>query len=66
MGLVLWRTYICRYYQKNLIDIKEDGTFSLNMSYFSYATGLTMTNKNFDKLFEDLPGRAIQILLNVR
>ena len=31
---------------KNLIDIKPDGSFKLNMSYFNYATGLTMKIKN--------------------
>ena len=35
----------------NLIDIKEDGTFRLDLSYFNYATGLTMTNDKFAKLF---------------
>ena len=35
----------------NLIHIKEDGSFRLNQDYFNYATGLTMTNNNFDKLF---------------
>lgn len=35
----------------NLLDLKEDGTFRLNMEYFGYATGLTMTNKRFAKLF---------------
>ena len=35
----------------NLIDLKEDGTFRLNMDYFDYATGLKMTNKNFSNLF---------------
>ena len=35
----------------NLLDLKEDGTFRLDMSYFNYATGLTMTNSKFDKLF---------------
>ena len=34
-----------------LIDIKEDGSFHLDQSYFNYATGLTMTNKKFDSLF---------------
>ena len=34
-----------------IIDIKEDGTFRLDQSYFNYATGLTMTNKKFDNLF---------------
>jgi len=35
----------------NLIDLKEDGTFRLDMSYFNYCTGLTMTNDKFAKLF---------------
>jgi carbamoyltransferase len=34
----------------NLIDVKPDGSFWLDQSYFSYATGLTMTNAKFDKL----------------
>ena len=34
-----------------LMDLKEDGSFRLNMSYFNYATGLTMTNKKFSNLF---------------
>ncbi len=39
----------------NLIDLKEDGTFRLDMSFFNYATGLTMTNKRFDALFGGPP-----------
>jgi len=35
----------------NLLDLKDDGTFRLDMSYFNYATGLTMTNDKFAKLF---------------
>jgi carbamoyltransferase len=35
----------------NLLDLKRDGSFKLDMSYFDYATGLTMTNKKFSKLF---------------
>lgn len=35
----------------NLIDLKSDGSFRLNMSYFNYCTGLTMTNEKFAKLF---------------
>lgn len=34
-----------------LIDVKEDGSFRLRMDYFNYATGLTMTNSKFAKLF---------------
>ena len=36
---------------KELIDLKEDGSFRLNMKYFNYATGLTMTNNKFENLF---------------
>ncbi len=36
---------------KELMDLKEDGSFKLNMKYFNYATGLTMTNKKFSNLF---------------
>ena len=36
---------------EKLIDLKEDGSFKINMEYFNYATGLTMTNKKFSKLF---------------
>jgi len=35
----------------NLLELKDDGTFRLNMSYFNFAVGLTMTNKKFDALF---------------
>jgi len=42
--------YVDLIYQ-NLIDLKEDGSFRLNMDYFNYATGLTMTNRKFDRLF---------------
>jgi len=39
----------------NLLDLKEDGTFCLNMRYFEFATGLTMTNRRFDELFGGPP-----------
>ena len=39
----------------HLIDIKEDGSFALDMSYFNYCTGLTMTNDKFDALFGGPP-----------
>jgi carbamoyltransferase len=41
----------------NLIDLKEDGSFKLDMSYFNYCTGLTMMNDKFAKLF-GMPVRA--------
>ena len=36
-------------------SVADDGSFQLDMSYFDYATGLTMTNKKFDALFDGLP-----------
>jgi carbamoyltransferase len=39
----------------NLIDLKDDGTFRLNMTCFNYAAGLTMTSRGFDKLFGGPP-----------
>jgi carbamoyltransferase len=41
--------------REKLITIAEDGSFQLDMSYFDYATGLTMTNKKFDALFGGPP-----------
>jgi carbamoyltransferase len=40
---------------KELIDVKEDGSFRMNMEYFNYCAGLTMTNDKFHKLFGGLP-----------
>jgi len=37
--------------KKELVDIKSDGSFRLNMRYFNYPAGLTMTNARFDRLF---------------
>ena len=39
----------------NLIDLKPDGSFRLNLDYFNYCTGLTMTNERFDALFGSPP-----------
>ncbi|MCZ6893721.1 MAG: carbamoyltransferase [Gammaproteobacteria bacterium] len=39
----------------NVVDIKDDGTYRLNMDYFDYTTGLTMTNARFDDLFDGPP-----------
>lgn len=44
--------------RKHLIDVKEDGTFRLDMRYFNYATGLTMTNRRFDRLFGGPPRQS--------
>ena len=40
---------------KELIDLREDGSFRLNQKYFNYLTGLTMTNGEFDKLIGGPP-----------
>ncbi|MBI3993445.1 MAG: carbamoyltransferase [Candidatus Lambdaproteobacteria bacterium] len=37
---------------EHLVDLKDDGSFRLNMDYFNFATGLTMTNRRFAGLFE--------------
>jgi carbamoyltransferase len=49
----------------HLIDLKQDGTFRLNMDYFNYCTGLTMTNGKFDDLFGG-PRRKPETLLTQR
>ena len=41
--------------KEHLIKVADDGSFQLDMSYFDYATGLTMTNKKFDQLFGGPP-----------
>ena len=55
MGLAPYGNPIYEDKIKELIDIKEDGTFRLNQKYFNYATGLTMTNNNFHNLFGQKP-----------
>lgn len=49
----------------HLLDLKPDGSFRLNMEYFDYCTGLTMTNGRFDALFGD-PARKPEELLTQR
>jgi carbamoyltransferase len=44
--------------KERLIDIREDGSFMLDMSYFDYCTGLTMTNARFEALFGGPPRAA--------
>lgn len=48
-----------------LLDLKDDGTFRLNMDYFNYATGLTMTNGKFHRLF-GAPPRQRESQINQR
>ena len=52
MGLAPYGTprYVDLIYRE-LVDLREDGSFTLNQAYFNYLTGLTMTNGAFDKLF---------------
>jgi carbamoyltransferase len=57
-----------KYVQKiydHLIDLKEDGSFKMNMEYFDYCAGLRMTNRKFDALF-DGPPRASESRLTQR
>ena len=46
----------------HLIDIKEDGSYHLDMDYFNYCIGLTMTNRRFDALFGGPPRKPESIL----
>jgi carbamoyltransferase len=55
MGLAPYGSPIYQDKIKKLLDIKNDGTFRLDQNYFNYATGLTMTNDKFNKLFGHKP-----------
>ena len=55
MGLAPYGSPIYEDKIKQLIDIKDDGTFRINQKYFNYATGLTMTNNKFHNLFGEKP-----------
>ena len=55
MGLAPYGNSIYEDKVKQLLDLKNDGTFRLNQKYFSYATGLTMTNEKFNNLFGQKP-----------
>ena len=46
----------------HLVDLKEDGTFRLNLDYFDYCTGLKMTSSKFDELFGGPPRKPEQWL----
>ena len=60
MGLAPYGDPIYEEKIKELMDIKEDGSFRLNQKYFNYATGLTMTNKKFHILFGQNPRDPIK------
>jgi len=47
---------------EHLIDIKADGSFRLDLSYFDYCTGLTMTSRKFEDLFDAPPRKPDQLL----
>ncbi len=51
--------------RKHLIDLKPDGSFRINMDYFGYGAGFTMTNERFHELFGG-PARKAEILLTER
>ena len=55
MGLAPYGTPIYEDKVKQLLDLKDDGTFRLDQKYFNYATGLTMTNEKFNSLFGQKP-----------
>ncbi len=55
MGLAPYGKPIFEDRIKKLLDIKDDGTFRLDQNFFNYATGLTMTNERFHKLFNKEP-----------
>ncbi len=55
MGLAPYGNPIYENKIKQMIDIKNDGTFRLDQKYFNYATGLTMTSKEFNNLFGQKP-----------
>ncbi len=55
MGLAPYGNAIYEEKVKQLIDIKDDGTFRLDQKFFNYATGLTMTNEKFNNLFGQKP-----------
>ena len=59
---------------EEIIDVKKDGSFRMNMDYFNYCQGLTMTNRKFDKLFggpprkpeEELTQREMDIAASIQ
>ena len=64
MGLAPYGNPIFEDKIKQLIDIKDDGTFRLDQNYFNYATGLTMTNNRFNNLFGQKPRDPLKERIN--
>ena len=63
MGLAPYGTpRFAQLIRDHLIDLKPDGSFRLDLDYFDYCTGLTMTNERFDRLFDSKPRRPDQLL----
>jgi carbamoyltransferase len=50
--------------RSHLIDLKEDGSFRMDLSYFDYCSGLTMTSRKFDRLFGGPPRRPESLITN--
>ena len=66
MGLAPYgRPTFVKTIREHLVDIKPDGSFRLNLDYFDYCTGLTMTNEKFDQLFGG-PPRKPEVWLTQR
>ena len=63
MGLAPYGSprYVSQIYEE-LIDVKPDGTFRLNLDYFDFPAGLRMINQRFCKLFGGPPGNQNQKL----
>jgi len=63
MGLAAYgKPIYAKKIKDHLIDIKDDGSFLLDMSYFNYCTGLTMTSEKFHKLFGGPPRKPESII----
>jgi carbamoyltransferase len=63
MGLAPYGTArFAKTIKDHLIDIKDDGTFHLNLDYFDYCTGLTMTNARFEALFGGPPRKPESVI----
>ena len=51
---------------RELIDLKADGSFKLNLDYFDFCAGLRMTNKRFEKLFGGVDAKLRDRVLKAR